>query len=376
MTLLIFLLILSFLVIIHEAGHFLTALWMKVKVEEFAVGYPPRALTLFRWRGIPFTLNILPFGGFVKMQGEDGPEEKGAKVQGSSKNAIGPFYTKSKKARLLILVAGVVMNFVFGVLAFATIYTIIGIPTLTEEPVIELIASGSPAEQAGIQAGDIFLAIKQTNIEEDFQSFPTAEGFITYINAHLGEEVTIQVRRGTEEQTVITYARTAEERSSDEGAVGVTFQTVEYVFYPWWQRPFRGILVGLEQSVGLSILILQAFGDMLRQLVTTARFPEGVAGPVGIVHQAGKLGIFQQGGLMILNFAGMLSINLAILNILPLPAFDGGRAVMVLLETVIGSKQRERIENKLNYVGLALIITLMILITFYDVSNLFKDWVK
>lgn len=378
MTLIIFLLILSFLVIIHELGHFLTAIWMKVKVEEFAVGYPPRALTLFKWRGIPFTLNWLPFGGFVKMQGEDGPEEQVKSQKSKVKsNDIGPFYSKSKKARLLILLAGVSINFLFGILAFATVYTFMGIPEESTQPKIDFVAPGSPAEQAGIQAGDTFKAVIEGDGEQTTrQDFSNSQEFIQYINDRIGQEVTVIADRNGEEHQFTVYARRPEERSTEEGATGISFQAIEFTFYPWWQRPIRGVWLGLQQSIGLSILILQAFGDMIREIFTAGKFPEGVAGPVGIVHQAGKLGLFSQGLLMILNFMGMLSINLAILNALPLPAFDGGRAVMVVLETVIGAKNREKIENKINYVGLAFLILLMIVITLNDVSTVVKDWIK
>ncbi len=376
MTLLIFLLVLSFLVIIHELGHFLTAIWMKVRVEEFGVGFPPRLATLFKWRGIPFTLNALPFGGFVKMDGEDEPESDSKKAK--SKNEVGPFYSKSKRARLLILLAGVTINFVFGVLAFATIYTVMGIPEPSTLPKIDYVAEGSPAQTAGIQASDVFTAVieQQEDGSQVRQEFSSSQEFIDHINSRLGQSVTIELQRNEEVITVNSYARPPEERSAEEGAMGVSFQNVEFVFYPGWQRPFRGMWVGIQQSIALSVMILKAFGDMITQIFTQARFPEGVAGPVGIVHQAGKLGLFQQGFLTILNFAGMLSINLAILNALPLPAFDGGRAVMVLLETVIGKKTRAQIENKLNYVGVALLIGLMILITLNDVSVIVTDWWK
>lgn len=387
MAILIFLLILSFLVIIHELGHFVTARWMKVKIEEFGIGYPPKMFTMFHWKGIPFTMNWLPFGGFVKMQGEEG-DDGGEEISNSqisnpkkskklathdlpTTSTEGPFYTKSKRARLLVLLAGVFLNFVFGILAFAVIYTKVGIPTPSEIPKISIVAESSPAQGAGIQVGDVITAI--TNTEGETESIETSQEFITYVNEHLGQKIPVEVIRNGEEYFTEVYARTEEERSPTEGAIGIGFEQIELKFYPWWQMPFRGIWVGVQQSIGLSLMIVQAFGDIFVQLFTKARVPEGVAGPVGIVHQASKTGLFQEGWVTILNFAAMLSINLAILNLLPIPALDGGRAMFVLLETIIGPKRREAIEGRLNYFGFGMLLVLIITITLKDVWTLVTD---
>src|SRR5258708_6019281 len=122
-----FILMLSLLVIIHELGHFLTARFFKIKIEEFGIGYPPRARTLFTWKGIPFTLNWIPVGGFVKMEGEDGSANED-NIQHKTKNSFGPFYTKPKWQRLIVILAGATVNFLFGVLAFSVIYSYVGIP--------------------------------------------------------------------------------------------------------------------------------------------------------------------------------------------------------------------------------------------------------
>lgn len=381
MTLLIFLLILSFLVIIHELGHFVTALWMKVKIEEFGLGYPPKAFTLFHWRKIPFTFNWLPFGGFVRMEGEDeGIEDRESRIENqelskkklSDKSGVGPFYTKSKKARLFVLLAGVFMNFLFGIFAFTVIYTKMGIPTYSDLAKIGFVADQSPAMEAGIMSGDVVTGVVAEN--GDTADIKTSQQMVEFVNAHTGEHLVLTIIRGDQEIAIETYARKADEREEQDGAMGVGFDSVEFKFYPWWQMPFRGMAVGIEQSIGLSIMILQAFGDIVVQLFTHAKVPEGVAGPVGIVHQASKSGLFQEGWLTILNFAGMLSINLAILNVLPIPALDGGRVLFVLLETVIGKKRRATIEGRVNQYGFLFLIGLIVLITLKDVWGVIVDW--
>lgn len=367
-----FLLILSFLVIIHELGHLLTALWFKIGVEEFGVGYPPRAKTLFTWRNIPFTLNWLPFGGFVKMVGEDGPETDSIKT--SSKSA--PFYTKPKRARLVVLLAGVFINFVFGILAFSIVYTVMGFPRLIDNRLIDQVIEGSPAASAGILASD---SVKSAKIADQAPvTFQTTTEVVDFVNAHLGETVTLYIDRAGQEQSFDVYLRKKEERPADQGAIGIGFAAPDVIFdfYPWWQMPFRATYVGFQESIALSLTILSSFGQMVGGLIFRAEIPKDVAGPVGIVHQATKVGLFQSGWETVLKFAGMLSVNLAILNLLPIPALDGGRAFFVMLESVIGKKLRERIESKVNLAGFAFLLGLIILISVKDVWSIVADVMK
>jgi regulator of sigma E protease len=379
-TIVVFLLVLSFLVVIHELGHLLTALWYGVKVEEIGLGIPPQAKVLFRWRGIPVSLNWLPFGGFVRMKGEDGPDDE----KSSTKTPGKAFYQVSKRGRLVVLMAGVVINFVFGVLAFAVVYMNIGIPTPTDEPIIGFVAPGSPAEQAGFQLEDKVIEgqpmIEPVVLEDGklfgdpmVRRFTRSEEVSQFVNQYPGRKVILNLDRKGERIEKEVYVRKAEEIPAGEGAVGIGFAGVTFKHYPWWQMPFRGMWVGLQQSIGLSYLILQSFGNIFIQLFTKGSVSDSVSGPVGIVHQASKMGIFQDGWLTILNFAGMLSINLAILNALPIPALDGGRAFFVILEKAIGSKRRENIEGKLNYFGFGVLLSLILLITLKDLWVVIKD---
>src|SRR5260221_1182304 len=161
LTIIAFVIMLSFLVIIHELGHFLTARLFKIKVEEFGLGYPPHARTLFTWKGIPFTLNWIPVGGFVRMEGEDGGESLTDHQKthvSTDKTHYAPFYTKSRLERLIVILAGATVNFLFGVLAFTIIYSyiVIPVPVSPVQTVISELHDG-PSKIAGLQENDIFV---------------------------------------------------------------------------------------------------------------------------------------------------------------------------------------------------------------------------
>ena len=149
------------------------------------------------------------------------------------------------------------------------------------------------------------------------------------------------------------------------------FEQAVFVHHPWWQMPFKSALYGLEQAIGLGILILQALGTMVQQLLRQGVVSEDLAGPVGIVHQAQESGLFSEGFLAILSFTGMLSINLAIMNVLPIPPLDGGRALFIILENFLGKNITQRVEQVVNYGGYVLLLMLIVLVTARDIFRLF-----
>jgi regulator of sigma E protease len=377
MSILYIILILSFLVIIHELGHFLAAKWAKVKVEEFGLGYPPKVATLFRFWGTDFSLNWIPFGGFVRMEGEDGEKQPNLVEQVVSKvaaNREGPFYTKSATKRLVIILAGATVNFVFGIIAFSIVFSFSGIPTFVDSALIGRIAPDSPAAEQGIPTNVELIGLRTG--DERF-AITNVEQAIEVINQHRGQTVNIQTGGTCQDgacqellQEFEVYLRTAEETPDDQGSLGVSFETVQFSFYPWYEMPFRGMWYGTQQALMLGLLILNALGGMLYNLIASGQVPSEVAGPVGIVHQTQQSGILEQGFLSILNFAGMLSINLAVMNVLPIPALDGGRAVFILLEKVLGRSRTARAEQLANYGGYILLLSLIVLVTIKDVIAL------
>lgn len=366
MSIVLVILVLSFLVIIHELGHLLVALWAKVGVEEFGLGYPPKAKELFRWRSIPFTLNWIPFGGFVRLRGED------AEI-GSSPSA-GDFRSAPSPKRIAIITAGVLVNFLFGVVVFSTIFTITGIPTSLNQARVGLVQEGSPAQAAGLPTNVTITAVES---QSGLVSTPRIEDAQREILAHRGQSITIHttgecVSLECQElsQTFTMYVRTPGETPEGQGAIGIVFQDEVLVQYPIWQMPVRGAIYGTLQAVDLGKQIVVALGTLVIQLTTTRQVPDDVVGPIGIASQAQQLQLAQQGWLTVLVFAAMISINLAIMNILPIPPLDGGRLLFILCEPIIKKQWLEKIEYWANYSGFVVLIGLIILISVRDVWNI------
>ncbi len=369
MTTLTLILLLSFLVIIHELGHLLAAFWAKIKVEEFGLGYPPVAKKLFTWKGVPFTLNWVPFGGFVRMAGEEAPEHE------TAKSGTGLFYTASVFRRLVVILAGATVNFIFGVIAFTITFSIMGIPEFLEGARVGYVMPDSPAAVSGLPT-EVNIIKLESSAETVVVTSPS--DVISFVENHRGETVKLYTTgkcsaEGCQElvQEFSTYLRTPEETPNNEGAIGIAFQEYDLKFYPWWQMPFRGAAFGITQALGLGQSILVALKDLVVNLATRGVVPSELAGPVGIVHQAQSAGLLDQGILAVVSFAGMLSINLAIMNVLPIPPLDGGKALFTALEAVVSRKRLHRLEYLLNYGGYIFLLGLIIVITIRDVIKLF-----
>ncbi|MDH5533637.1 MAG: site-2 protease family protein [Candidatus Pacebacteria bacterium] len=369
----IFILVLSFLVIIHEMGHLLAAKWAKIKVEEFGIGYPPRAFKLFSWGKVIFSLNWIPFGGFVKMIGEDGPGQEEDGKDGADDDGLAPFYKKSRFQRMVVILAGVVVNFIFGIIAFSIIFGIKGIPVEIEGARIGLVAPDSPAQMAGMEENT---QIKALSFEDQTVEVSSIKDVVTFIDEHKGNEITVTNTLPCDNETCpsetkkfIVKLRTDDETPSDQGSLGVGFSDFIYKFYPWYEMPIRSIWFGIQQAFFMVLMILGALVGMVSQ-IAGGSIPQDVAGPVGIVDQAASSGIFTEGLLSILNFAAMISINLAVMNLLPIPALDGGRALFIILEKFFGKKMINKIEGYANYGGMIALLGLIVLITGADIFRI------
>lgn len=373
MTVLVFLLVLTFLVLIHEFGHFVTARLFGVKVEEFGIGLPPRVKTLFTWRGVPFTLNALPLGGFVRMEGEEGTEATEKKHQKGTNTYLAPFYTKPAWQRLIIILTGATVNFLFGIVAFIIIFSILGVPErILDTITIEAISENSPAQTAGLQPGDVIDRVQPLTGNRAFTGVDN-DDFRRWTSQYAGQEVKVTYIRNGQTQTTTLRIRTEEERPRDQGAMGVQLMTqYEIRDYPWYITPYRATVVGIQQSIEFGKDILFSLGTIVTDLAG-GKVSADVAGPVGIVYQAGKEQVFQQGVLSTLNFAALLSINLAIMNVLPIPALDGGRAVFILVERLFSKKTRFAIEHMLNTAGFVFLLSLIFLITLKDVAMIVRE---
>lgn len=361
MQIIIFLLILSVLVLVHEAGHFVAAKIFKVKVEEFGIGLPPKARDLFKKWGTQFSLNWLPIGGFVKLFGEE--YEAGDELL---PEAAGRFYNKPAWQRALVFTAGVMMNFVLGIVLFAVVYSIIGVPTKTAKVRISEVAVGSPAEKAGIKIEE---QIAEFRIQDSAVKITSTDQLVKLINDNKGKEVVLRVvdKGGLESEIKVTPR---EKPPVGEGALGVALTNIELLKFPWWQMPFRGMVEGTKEAWAWGRDIASGLGKIVYGLITGKGITADVKGPIGIYQVSSQ--VVKQGVVATLQFVGILSVNLAILNIMPFPALDGGRLVFLAVERVIGKKMKNKIEGYVNTVGMVMLLGLMFLITVRDVVGLIR----
>lgn len=366
LQLLVALIVLSLVILIHELGHFGVAKLTGVKVEEFGLGYPPRLLGKKIGKTI-YSINAVPFGGFVRLFGEQEAEIP-AKKRLAKAVKRQAFFHKSKKQRVAVIVAGVVMNFLLGAAAFSLIYSIVGIPEPVNYVVIDAVIPGSPAQQAGLVTDSRVLTLNGQPITQ-------TKEFITLMEQHKGEPVAVvyAARQGkewglTEPKTVSVTPR--ENPPDGEGVLGVLISSYDNIFYPSWQMPFRGAWVGVKEAVAWGAAMVVGIGTMLWQWLREGVAPQ-VAGPVGIYQLTGQAS--QQGVLALIKFTGILSINLAVINILPLPALDGGRLAFIVVEKAIGRRVKPAIEQWVNAAGMALLIALMLVITLREVWQLLQS---
>ncbi len=348
-SILIFILVLSILVLVHELGHYIMAKRAGVWVEEFGFGLPPRIFGKKIGETI-FSLNALPFGGFVKLHGES--TEDGVS---DPKRA---FLNKSKRQRIGIVIAGVVMNFLLAIFAFMIVYSFSGIPRDTGHLKVMDIAADSPAQKAGIVVGD-----EITKVGKD--SISTSDGFISKVGLVKGRNTPFEIKRG---DSVIKVQMTPRETPPQgQGPLGVTVSTVEIYFPPVWQRPFYGIYYGFKEAIFWGKTIGLGLWDLATNIFN-GKAGEQVAGPVGIfavTTEAAKSGV-----LTLINFVGILSVNLAVLNILPFPALDGGRLLFIGIEALIGKKVLPKVESAIHTAGMILLLLLFLAITIGDVKKL------
>ncbi len=389
------------LVLVHEFGHFITAKWAGIRVEEFGVGFPPRIVGLRKrdgkgweviWFGgirseedsfdslkqTPFSgtsggvstpgapvsnhtiysLNFIPIGGFVRMPGENGDinDENGHYDPQS-------FAAKSAGKRLIVLVAGVTMNVLLAMVLFTFAFGF-GEPKLL--PQIGKVVPGSPAEIAGIRPGDTIVSANNQPVKffSDLQAVVNAE-IQADKNHHATVPVIMQVRRSGSTELISTTVNVRVHPPAGQGPMGIEASSkVVFDSIPLWQAPIRGVQYTFQTTADF----LHAIGQMI-----TGSLPFQLAGPVGIVRITGEVAqsVPSEGWWPLLSLTAVLSLNLAIINILPFPALDGGRVVLVLIEVLRGGKRlKPEVEGFINFAGMLMLLTLMVVITFFDVKNL------
>lgn len=358
MSILIFLIILSALIIVHELGHFLVARRFGIRVDEFGLGFPPRAAKLFTWKNTPFTLNWLPFGGFVKIFGENPNSEEGDTTSSES------FISKNRAIQSAVLIAGVAGNFLFAWALFSLGF-MTGIPapasdfqTENVRTTVTTVLPGSPAGDAGLRSGDAIISISRG---ETVSGLSPEE--ISLFIAQSEGPLIFGIDRGGEisEKTVVPETGIIGERP----AVGISMELIGTAKLP----PHEALWQGLKTTSNLTLATASAIGSFIFEAIGGKADLSGITGPVGIVGMVGDARELGFGYL--LTFTALISINLAIINLLPFPALDGGRLLFVGIEALTRRSIPTRVANVANGIGFALLIFLMVLITIQDVRNIF-----
>jgi regulator of sigma E protease len=343
-TIVSFIIILLVLILVHEFGHFFSAKIFKVKVEEFGIFLPPRIAGFKRGETI-YSINALPLGGFVKLSGEEDPKNPGSLAG------------KSIPVRLITLGAGSLMNlllpFVLLSLAFMLPHQAVATDiTDTGDVIVLEIAADSPASEAGIKVNDTILSVNGEQILN-------VDDYKRLISENLGKEITIAIKHSddTTSEIVLTPRIQAPE---GEGHTGVAITTVITKSYPFWQAIPRGVVYYWDILVLLKDSIVQSIKGTI---------PFDVTGPVGIAQTVGEVAKTGISNLLILT--SLISINLGIVNIFPLPALDGGRIVFVLLEWVRhGKRVSPKTEQLVHSIGMALLLALILLVTYRDIARI------
>lgn len=369
MTAIIFILILGVLIFVHELGHFLVAIRNGIKADEFGFGFPPRIVGVvkkekskkyqFVWgekhiesKNTIFSLNWIPLGGFVKIKGEDG----GSHDKDS-------FATKSAWIRTKVLAAGVTMNLILAWFLLSIVF-MLGAPEAISDDdkakdarvQISQVIDETPAKEMGLAVGDHILKICASS--NDCKAISKIEELKSFIDSNKGKEITLTIKRGEAISELKGVPRT--EYPDNQGALGVGLARTAKIDYPWYEAIGKGLMAVFDMVT----LIVTTLFSLLVQLFSGSKPAMDIAGPIGIAimtKQVSALGL-----VYIFQFTAVLSINLAIINILPFPALDGGRIFFILIEKIKGSPVNQKAEQIANSIGFSLLLLLMVVVTFHD----------
>lgn len=377
-TIIAFALVLGLLVLVHEAGHFFVARRNGVKVEEFGLGLPPRAIGFYRntsgqWQrvglktreapGTIWSLNWIPLGGFVKIKGEEGEGPSDADS----------FVSKPISVRALIISAGVLMNVVLAAVLL-TITLTVGSPQVIDENLpsaarvrdvdvrVMQVLPNSPAGRAGVTVADTVKTI-------DGKAFAEIDQIQQYMDEKVGEEISLGMIRKGESVNIQVTPEILEE--TERGGIGVALVKTGFVSYPWYISWRYGIIGTLNMVAG----VIYGFFVIISSLVTSGQVMGEVYGPVGIATLVGDA--VQLGFLYLLQFTATLSVIIAVVNFLPFPALDGGRVLLLIIEGIRRKPVDRKIEAALHNAGFALLMLLVLFVTFKDVARItggFGNW--
>lgn len=345
-----FILIFGVLLFIHEFGHFIFAKLFKINVEEFGFGFPPRLLKIGQFRETEITLNWIPFGAFVRLSGENDPEVKGG------------FGDSSILARFMTLIGGPLFNLVLGVVLFAIIFMQVGIPDLKSVEVYGVNES-SPAEISGISVGELIVEVNGVTIT-------STEQLSEQVELNRGKPITIKLLTSEGEEHVVT-ATPRVEAPPGEGYLGVTLVN------PYKEASVvEALPYAFRATGGYAVQLLALPGQLIKGTISAEEArPVGPVGIYSIYSQARERDESNAGSdnpedrLNSLLILAIISVALGFTNLLPIPALDGGRLILLLPEIFLRKKVPAKVENIINMVGFAALIALMVFITTMDIIN-------
>jgi regulator of sigma E protease len=369
-TLVLFVVVLGSLVLIHELGHFITARLAGIRVLEFGIGFPPRAKVLRSSGETLYTLNWLPIGGFVKLEGEDGDDTSDPRS----------FSNASLPKRVVILLAGVAMN-LFLAFAIFTLIAWLATPYLGLR--FAAVQPGSPASGAGLRPGDALLAVNGEQHE-----FLAEGDVLTDLRSRTGETVTLTIQHADgsiapvsvklRSQAEIDAAPKDEQGRPTIGPLGISNQDpITKEPKPYQQVFFGTVPRGLPTAIGIGVqqtahwfgVIIDGLASLVHQVVTDPTAPPPVSGPIGIATTISDI-FFGAGPILTIYVMGLLSANLALVNSLPFPPLDGGRILMLVLKRILGTRMTVRAEQMTYVVGFAFLFAFLIWVSGFDIVRI------
>jgi len=339
------------MVMVHELGHYMVAKWVGIKVIEFSFGFGPKIVG-YQGKETLYALRGIPLGGFVKLHGMD------AEVDANGQAVIAPshdtrsFMNKLVWQRMAVIVAGPIMNFVLAIILFVSVFAYLGIPAPGNTNRIGSLVSGKPAVSSGIQPGDKILAVND-------ELTPDWTRLTEVIHAKPDQVLSLTVERVNGKQHQTVELKTEKDPQTGQGMIGIAPEII-YTHASILQS--TGF--GLQRTVDFTKFIMVTLVQMI-----TGKIPAEVGGPVMIAQEIGKGA--REGLANLLSLTGVLSIQLGLINLFPIPALDGSRLVFLLIEGIRGKPLNPEKENMIHLVGFVLLMALMIAVTYKDVLRLF-----
>lgn len=361
--------ILGVVVVVHEFGHYIAAKKFGVKVEEFGFGFPPRAKKLFRRGETLFTLNWIPFGGFVKLFGEN-PEDSLRTDEDQSRSMV----SKAKWKQAIILVAGVFMNFLLSGVLFS-IGFMSGMPVaidadnttaVNKHVIVSSVQKDSPAGIAGLPAG-----VQMVSLDGNTEAVTSIASMQAYIQSHAEKPIVVGYTNNakgdaTKVETVTVTPKTGLGATGKPG-IGVSLDLTGEIKLPFFKAVGQGFATAARMVAQIFVFFVNFIGGLFGSGPGVSS--GDVSGPVGIAGLATQA--FKMGAVYLLTFVAIISANLAVLNLIPFPALDGGRLLFIGIEAITRKKMNQKVVGWVNTIGFGLLILLMLFVTYKDVVKLF-----